>query len=257
MTNLHEDIIDPVDSTEVLSDKTATNIMTPEAPTSLDEMDYAVKYSDQYYENYIEHFEQNTKKRYGFRFVKRAFDIVASLLALLLLSPVFLAVSIAIRCDSKGPVIFKQPRIGKDGKEFNCYKFRSMRIDAPKNAPTSQLENPESYYTKIGRFLRKTSIDEFPQFWCVLIGTMSFIGYRPLVPNEAKANAMRARLGVFKMRPGISGYAQVEGRDTVYYKNKAILDAEYVKRASLWFDIKLVVKTVLIVLNRKGNKSNK
>ena len=257
MTNLHEDIIDPVDSTEVLSDKTATNIMTPEAPTSLDEMDYAVKYSDQYYENYIEHFEKNTKKRYAFRFVKRAFDIVASLLALLLLSPVFLAVSIAIRCDSKGPVIFKQPRIGKDGKEFNCYKFRSMRIDAPKNAPTSQLENPESYYTKIGRFLRKTSIDEFPQFWCVLIGTMSFIGYRPLVPNEAKANAMRARLGVFKMRPGISGYAQVEGRDTVYYKNKAILDAEYVKRASLWFDIKLVVKTVLIVLNRKGNKSNK
>ncbi|MBR3681672.1 MAG: sugar transferase [Clostridia bacterium] len=230
---------------------------TVSEPPSLEQMNYSERYSDSYYENYIESFQKNTKKRYIYRFVKRTFDIGASALALLLLSPVFLVTAIAIKCDSKGPIIFKQPRVGKNGKIFCCLKFRSMRIDAPKNAPTSQLENPEIYYTKVGRFLRKTSIDEFPQFWCVFVGKMSFIGYRPLVPNEVKANEMRKKLGVFEMRPGISGHAQVLGRDNVYYKNKAILDAEYVKHASLWFDLKLIVRTVLVVFNRKGNSSDK
>lgn len=220
-------------------------------------IDYTKEYSDEYYENYILNFKQNTKKRYFFRFVKRAFDIVAAFFAMVLVSPILLITAIAIKIDSKGPIIFKQKRVGKDGKPFNCLKFRSMKIDTPKNVATSLLTHPEEHYTKVGRVIRKLSIDELPQFWCVLIGKMSFIGYRPLVLSEENCNEMRAHLGVFAMRPGISGYAQVHGRDDVYYKNKAILDATYVKKASLWLDIKLIFQTVWVVFGRIGNDAAK
>lgn len=233
-----------------------TVIDKPLAPASLEEMDYELQYSDDYYENYISNFVQRKSKKRFFRFAKRFGDIFISAFAMLFLSPLFLAIAVAVKCDSKGPVVFKQNRVGRGGREFKCLKFRSMRIDAPKNAPTSLLENPEQYYTKVGRFLRKTSLDELPQLWCVFTGRMSIIGYRPLVPNEIKANEMRAKLGVFSMRPGISGLAQVKGRDNVYYKNKALLDAEYVKKASIWLDIKLVIQTVLVVLKRRGNASD-
>ena len=219
--------------------------------------DPAKEYSDEYYESYILNFTPNTKKRYFYRFVKRAFDVVAAFFALILVSPVLLITAIAIKLESKGPIIFKQKRVGKDGKEFNCLKFRSMKIDTPKDVPTSLLSHPEAHYTKVGRFIRKLSIDELPQFWCVLTGRMSFIGYRPLVLTEEKCNNMRARLGVFAMRPGISGYAQVHGRDDVYYKNKALLDATYVKNASLWLDLKLIFQTVWVVFRRKGNDAAK
>ena len=234
-----------------------TVIDKPLPPASLEEMDYELQYSDDYYENYISNFVQRKSKKRFFRFAKRFGDIFISAFSMLFLSPLFLAIAVAVKCDSKGPVVFKQNRVGRGGREFKCLKFRSMRIDAPKNAPTSLLENPEQYYTKVGRFLRKTSLDELPQLWCVFIGRMSIIGYRPLVPNEIKANEMRAKLGVFSMRPGISGLAQVKGRDNVYYKNKALLDAEYVKKASIWLDIKLVIQTVLVVLKREGNKTEK
>jgi O-antigen biosynthesis protein WbqP len=226
-------------------------------PRTLDEMDYSVEYSDEFYEDYINNFSKVTGNKTAYLIIKRVGDVFLSSVGLLVLWPVFLAIAVFIKLDSRGPVFFKQKRIGLHGKEFTCIKFRSMKIDAPKNAHTSLLENPEQYYTKVGRFLRKTSIDELPQLWCVLIGTMSIIGYRPLVPNEVKANNMRAQLGVFKMRPGISGLAQVKGRDEVYYKNKALLDAEYVKNASVLFDIKLVVQTVLVVLRREGNDAEK
>ena len=216
-------------------------------------LDYKKEYSDEFYAQYIKNFKQNTKKRYFYRFFKRFFDIITSLLMLIVLSPIFLITAIAIKCDSKGSVIFKQKRIGRNGKTFNCYKFRSMYVTAPKNCATSLLENPTQYQTRVGKVIRKLSIDELPQLWCVFIGSMSFIGYRPLIIAEEKCNEMRRDLGVFKFRPGISGYAQVYGRDDVYYKNKAIMDAEYVKKASLWLDIKLAFKTVGVVLNRKGN----
>ena len=215
--------------------------------------DHTVEHSDAYYEEYIAQFVPNPKKRRFYRFVKRSFDIVASFLMLVLLSPLFLIVAILIKCDSKGPVIFKQKRLGMHEKEFYCYKFRSMRTDAPKNMATSLLENPAQYQTRVGRVIRKLSLDELPQLWCVLVGNMSFIGYRPLILNEAKCNEMRARLGVFAMRPGISGYAQVFGRDDVYYKNKAVMDSIYVKKASIGFDIKLVFQTVAVVLKKEGN----
>lgn len=225
--------------------------------SSFDEnFDFQVEYSDEYYEAYIANFVPNRKKRYGYRFVKRTFDIIASLLALVLLSPLVLIIAIAIKLDSKGPVIFKQERMGKGGKPFRCYKFRSMKIETPHDCATSVLENPEQYLTRVGKLLRKLSLDEIPQFYCCLIGTMSIIGPRPLVLTEEKCNRMRMRLGVFAMRPGISGYAQVKGRDDVYYKNKAIMDAEYVKRASVWFDTKLIFQTVFVVLNRKGNRDH-
>lgn len=219
--------------------------------------DHTVKHSDLYYEQYIQNFVPNAKKRLFYRFVKRSFDIVVSLLALIILFPVMLVIAIAIRCDSKGGAIFKQKRMGKNGKEFTCYKFRSMKTEAPKNCASSLLENPAQYQTRVGRILRRYSLDELPQLWCVLVGTMSIIGYRPLVLTEEKCNDMRNRLGVFSARPGISGYAQVQGRDLVYYKNKAILDAEYVKKASLLFDLKLLIKTVAVVLKHEGNSDRK
>ena len=122
---------------------------------------------------------------------------------------------------------------------------------------TANLTDANEKITKTGKFLRLTSIDELPQLWCVFIGTMSFIGYRPLVLTEEKCNEMRKRLGVFAMRPGISGYSQVRGRDDVYYKNKAIMDAYYVKNASLAFDLKLIAQTVSVVLKRDGNSDVK
>ena len=215
--------------------------------------DHTIEHSDTYYEQYIENFVPNKKKRLFYRFVKRSFDIIASLLMLVILSPIMLIIAIAIKCDSKGSAIFKHKRMGKNGKTFYCYKFRSMITDAPRDCATSRLENPEQYQTRLGRILRKTSLDELPQLWCVFVGTMSFIGYRPLVLTEEKCNEMRRRLDVFSVRPGISGYAQVHGRDDVYYKNKAVLDAEYVKKASLWLDLKLIFQTVAVVLRQKGN----
>lgn len=240
---------------EIEAEKKAEEVITEEISSG--PFDYKLKYTDEYYEEYITNFVQNTKKRYFYRFVKRSFDILASFVGLILALPLFIVIAIAIKLDSKGPVIFKQDRLGKGGKVFKCLKFRSMKIDTPHDVATSQLEHPELCYTKVGRFLRRFSLDELPQFWCVFIGKMSFIGYRPIVLTETECNEMRARLGVYAMRPGISGYAQVHGRDDLYYKNKAILDAEYVKQASLWFDIKLVFKTVAVILKREGNDAEK
>ena len=132
-----------------------------------------------------------------------------------------------------------------------------MRTDAPKNAATSTFTNPEDYITKVGRFIRKTSIDELPQLINVFFGQMSVIGPRPVILTEEKLINMRTRLGVYNAKPGISGYSQVHGRDDVYYKNKAIMDAEYVKKRSLWLDLKLIFQTVLVVLGRKGNGDDK
>lgn len=232
------------------------NEVTEEQYIAGEPFDHTIEHSDAYYEQYIENFVPNKKKRLFYRFVKRSFDIVVSLLMLVVLSPIMLIIAIAIKCDSKGSVIFKQKRMGKKGKLFYCYKFRSMRIDAPHDCATSCLKNPEQYQTRLGRILRKTSLDELPQLWCVFIGSMSIIGYRPLVLTEEKCNDMRRKLNVFSVRPGISGYAQVHGRDNVYYKNKAILDAEYVQKASLQLDLKLMLQTMAVVLKREGNRDN-
>lgn len=216
-----------------------------------------IEYDDETYDNYIRDFKQNTRKKWLFKFIKRCFDFFVSLFALILLSPLFLILAIIIKIDDPhGPVIFKQKRMGKNGKVFNCYKFRSMKTSAPRDLATSVFEDPSQYYTRVGKFMRKLSIDELPQLWCTFIGTMSIIGPRPLVLSEEKCNNMRLELGALRMRPGITGYAQVHGRDDVYYKNKALLDAEYCNRASLFFDFKILFHSVVVVLKRDGNHDN-
>lgn len=214
-------------------------------------------YPDEFYENYIVSFQPNRKKRYCYRFLKRSFDIPASLLGLILLSPLFWVVAIAIKIDSRGPVFFKQKRIGRNGKPFSCYKFRSMQTTAPKNRATSDFDNAEQYVTRVGAFLRRYSLDELPQLVCCFVGTMSLIGPRPLIAEEESCNTMRSRLGVFATRPGLSGYAQVNGRDDVKNKNKPIMDAYYVKYASIGMDLKLLFQTVGVVISRRGNDSEK
>ncbi len=226
--------------------------------TDISDLDYSKKYSNEFYESFIENFEKNTKSRWFYKLLKRFFDVLFSVILIILLSPVFLITAIAIKIDSKGSVLFKQKRVGKYGKIFTCYKFRSMKLDAPHECATSLLnDTKKDPYTRVGRVIRKLSIDELPQLFCVLFNTMSIIGYRPLIISEEKCNDMRMRLGVFDMKPGISGYAQVCGRDDVYYRNKALLDAEYVKKASLWFDIKIFFKTIKVVLCRTGNHTKK
>lgn len=249
-----ETILEKEKTDELLNGAVATEeeLYVPDAP-----FDHTVKHSDSYYESYIENFVPCGKRRTVFRFFKRTIDIFLSFVSLILLMPFFIIIAIAIKCDSKGPIIFKQKRVGRNSKVFNCYKFRTMKIEAPHDTATSQLENPEAWVTRVGTFLRRFSLDELPQLWCVLIGTMSIIGYRPLVLSEENCNELRRRLNVFSMRPGISGYAQVMGRDDVYYKNKAILDAHYVKNASLLFDIKIILHTFLVVLKREGNDAEK
>lgn len=183
---------------------------------------------------------------------KRAFDIVLSLLLLVLLLPLMLVVVVAIRVDSPGPVIFRQKRIGLHGEEFDIFKFRTLSTTAPNNVATRQLENIEEYSTKLGRFLRRVSIDELPQLLNILRGDMSFVGFRPVCTSETKLNAMRAELGVFESRPGLTGYAQVMGRDSIGIERKAQLDAEYQSKCSVRMDLWCLVKSVAVVLTGSG-----
>lgn len=221
------------------------------------EFDPSINYSEEFYNEVLRVFAPKKSKRYLYRFTKRCFDFLFSLIGILLLSLLFFIVALAIKCDSRGPVIFKQDRVGKNFKIFKCWKFRSMAIEAPKSLSTDEMLKGKSYVTRVGKILRKTSFDELAQLFNILSGKMSIISYRPIIPTEKKLNDMRNELGVFSIKPGITGYAQVHGRDNVTYKNKAIMDAYYVKNASLFLDLKLIFGSVLVVLFRKGNKDSK
>ncbi len=183
--------------------------------------------------------------------MKRIFDFTASLLLLILLSPVFLLVSLLILIDSGFPVIFRQYRVGKDNKLFYVYKFRTMKKNT-RNAATADLTEADSCITRSGRILRKTSLDELPQLFNILIGNMSFVGPRPLIPEEKEIRKLRAEYGVFSVKPGMTGLAQVNGRDMLSIEEKALFDKEYVEKQSFWFDIKILFKTVLVVLKREN-----
>ncbi len=216
------------------------------------EFDCKKEYDEAIYEAFISQFCPNQRHRRLYRFAKRGADLILAAALLATLAPLFLLIAVSIRIDSEGTVLFRQKRVGRNGREFICYKFRTMIPTAPSECPTGCLQEPERYVTRVGGLLRRLSLDELPQLWCVLRGTMSFIGYRPLIPCE-ECNGMRERLGVFSMRPGISGYAQVMGRDDVTPQNKAVLDACYVKHAGIALDLRLTLKTVAVVLLRKGN----
>lgn len=183
--------------------------------------------------------------------MKRFFDFTVSLLMILLLLPVLILVSIIIAVDAGRPVIYKQYRVGKDNKLFYIYKFRTMKNNT-RLAATKDLTEADSVITKSGRILRKTSLDELPQLFNVLKGDMSFVGPRPLIPEEKEIRQIRKEYGIYAVRPGITGWAQVNGRDMLSDEEKALFDKEYIDKQSISFDIKIMIKTVMVVLKREN-----
>lgn len=184
--------------------------------------------------------------------LKRFIDIILSLIGLIVLSPIFLILIIAIKIDSRGPVLFKQKRVGINKTHFNILKFRTMRIDTPKDTPTHLLSNPEQYITKMGKFLRKTSLDELPQIWNIFVGQMSIIGPRPALWNQYDLIAERDKYGANDVPPGLTGWAQINGRDELPIEVKAKLDGEYVEKISFWMDVKCFFGTIVSVLKSEG-----
>lgn len=184
--------------------------------------------------------------------MKRLLDTVLSLLGIIVLSPLLLLLAAVIKLTSPGPVFFKQKRVGKNNVSFYIYKFRSMRIDTPKDMPTHLLENPDQYITRIGRIMRKTSLDELPQLFNIIKGNMAMIGPRPSLPNQYDLNRLRDENGASAVKPGLTGLAQISGRDELEIEVKAALDGEYVKRMSFLFDCKCFLGTIISVLKHEG-----
>ena len=185
-------------------------------------------------------------------FLKRVIDFILSLIGLIVLSPVFIILCIWIKLDSKGPIFFRQKRVGKNKKHFNILKFRTMYIDTPKDMPTHMLSNPDQYITKAGKFLRKTSLDELPQIINILKGEMAIIGPRPALWNQDDLIAERDKCGANDIKPGLTGWAQINGRDELEIDVKAALDGEYVRRMSFPFDVKCFFGTITSVLKHEG-----
>ena len=184
--------------------------------------------------------------------IKRILDFLLSLLAIVALSPVLLVISAVIRFTSPGPVLFKQKRVGQGKRHFMIYKFRTMRTDAPKDQPTHLLKDPSAYITPVGRFLRRSSLDELPQLMNILKGEMAVVGPRPALWNQFDLIAERDRYGANDVRPGLTGWAQINGRDELPIDVKARLDGEYVKRMSFGFDLRCIMGTVVKVLRSEG-----
>ena len=185
-------------------------------------------------------------------FLKRVIDFILSLIGLIVLSPVFIILCIWIKLDSKGPIFFRQKRVGKNKKHFNILKFRTMYIDTPKDMPTHMLSKPDQYITKAGKFLRKTSLDELPQIINILKGEMAIIGPRPALWNQDDLIAERDKYGANDIKPGLTGWAQINGRDELEIDVKAALDGEYVRRMSFPFDAKCFFGTITSVLKHEG-----
>ena len=184
--------------------------------------------------------------------VKRLMDIILSLSSIILLIPLFIIIGILIKRDSKGPVIFKQERYGKNKEPFYIYKFRTMRLDAPNDVSTEELKDSKNYITKIGGFLRRTSLDELPQLFNILLGQMTVVGPRPVVLKEKNLIALRDIYGANNIKPGITGWAQINGRDLLSVEEKAKLDGYYVENMGFKMDIKCFFKTIQYVLKCEG-----
>lgn len=177
-------------------------------------------------------------------FFKRMLDIILSFGGLVVLSPVFLILAVAIYIDDPGPILFTQKRLGKNKQYFKLHKFRSMKMSTPHDKPTHMLENPEQYITRVGKFLRAHSLDELPQIWDIFIGNMSVIGPRPGLWNQDLLTAERDKYGANDVRPGLTGWAQINGRDELEIVEKARLDGEYVAKMGLWMDLKCFLGSV-------------
>ena len=188
----------------------------------------------------------------GYRYIKRIIDILLSGLAIIILSPLLLILCIAIKLDSPGPIFFTQKRVGIHKTYFQIYKFRTMRTDTPKDMPTHMLANPEQYITKTGRFLRKTSLDELPQIFNIFKGDMSIVGPRPALWNQDDLVAERDKYGANDVTPGLTGWAQINGRDELEIPVKAKLDGEYVKKYGFTMDVRCFFGTFLSDLRQDG-----
>ena len=206
-----------------------------------------------YHVDFGEYYVRMTDKQKRYLVVRSVIDRILAGIALVILSPLFLIVSIAQKISAPDePIFFLQKRVGRNAHCFNVIKFRTMKSSAPKNAATGDLADPQIYISRLGRFLRDTSIDELPQLVNVVNGDMSLIGPRPLVYTEREIRFLRRWYGVYQVTPGITGWAQVNGRDTVDIYDKVYYDREYVQNVSLKFDLKVIWKSVLVVLGRKG-----
>jgi O-antigen biosynthesis protein WbqP len=190
-------------------------------------------------------------RREGVTGVKRAIDILGALMALVVLSPILLGLAIAVRLGSDGPALHWSQRVGRRNAIFSMPKFRSMRTGAP-DVATHLLPDPQAWITPLGRFMRRTSLDELPQFWSVLIGQMSLVGPRPALFNQDDLVALRTAAGVDALRPGITGWAQINGRDELPIPQKVRLDQEYLERMSLALDLRILVLTVIRALSGGG-----
>ena len=218
-------------------------------------MEESFRFDEEIYENAITIDLSNVANKASalYSISKRTMDIVSSLVGLILLSPLFLLVAILIKLDSKGPIIFKQIRIVKNSKPFYIYKFRSMKIDAP-NLSTEEFINASDFTTKVGKFIRKTSIDELPQLVNILKGDMSIVGPRPVIEREVRLLEIRKECNVDSILPGITGLAQINGRDNIDDYEKVKYDFEYLSKRNLVLDIKIIINTVLKVAKSEGIK---
>lgn len=203
-------------------------------------------------EDYVNYYT-DIEDRIMYKFIKRLIDIIGSLIGLIVLSPVFVITAIAIKIESPGPIIFKQIRVGKNSETFCIYKFRSMREGTP-ILSTEEFTNATSFITKTGRFIRKTSIDELPQLINILKGEMSIVGPRPVIEKEEELIEARKIYGVDKILPGITGWAQVNGRDDINVEEKVKYDYEYMKNQNILLDIKIILMTVFKVIKSEGIK---
>ncbi|WP_304167959.1 sugar transferase [Phenylobacterium aquaticum] len=183
--------------------------------------------------------------------MKRALDITGSALGLAVLSPLLLALAVAVRLESPGPALHWSRRVGRDNLIFKMPKFRSMRLGAP-NVATHLLAEPENWITPLGRFLRRSSLDELPQLWSVLVGDMSLVGPRPALFNQDDLVRLRTEAGVHRLRPGLTGWAQINGRDELPIPDKARLDAEYLAQSSLLMDLGIILRTARMALSGRG-----
>ena len=195
--------------------------------------------------------EQFLHKYFGATKWKRLFDIVVSFFSLIILSPLFLFIIAVNYFTPNCKVFFSHERRGRSGKPFKIYKFQTMKNDTP-NCATGELENPEQYITKFGAFLRKTSMDELPQLWNILNGDMSFVGPRPLISSEIRAHRLRLEYGVYRFRPGLTGWAQINGRDDISLMKKMKLDKEYCDKWSLKLDLIILLRSIGVVVKREG-----
>lgn len=188
----------------------------------------------------------------GYRFVKRTADILLSGAGILFLSLPLAIVALAVYIDDPGKVLFRQYRVGRNGKRFRLYKFRSMKLDTPKYMSTAEVDDPDKYITRVGKFIRKTSLDEIPQLFNVFKGDMSLVGPRPLISDEYEIHQMRTALGVYQIRPGVTGLAQINGRDTVGPADKVRWDVRYMEHIGPLTDLKILFATVPKVFGCKG-----